>query len=144
MAVTLVASVTNTGRVRHAQGTVTGKAFKVTHFSIGTEGDDPGDPLTALPPDPSITELPGQVFGPEPVDGSGYSTPTCPFWDIVLESDEANGTSVSSLALWATITDNGDDPVDEVGDTFLYAVAHFPGTPKVSGSQIEFQAGIQV
>ena len=143
MAVTLIATVTNTGRQRHAQGLVTGKAFKITHFEAGSEGHDPSDPLVALPPDPSITELPGRVFGPEPVDATGFISPTCPYWDAYIERTEANGTYISSVALVATITDNGDDPVDEVGTQFVYAVAHFPRNPKTSADRFEFQIGIQ-
>lgn len=143
MAVTLIASVTNTGRQRHANQLLNGKSFQITHFEAGSEGHDPGDPLVAIPPDPSITELPGIVFGPEPVDSSGLLSPTCPFWDATIETSEANGTYISSIALIATIVYNGIDVVDEVGDQFIYAVAHFPRNPKTSADRMDFVIGVQ-
>jgi len=144
MAVQLIATLTNTARQREAQGTVTGKSFKIVSFEVGTEGHDPSDPLVALPPDPTINELPGRVFGPEPVDNLGYLSPTCPYWELTIEDGEANGTLISSIALIAEIVSNGDDAVDEVGTTFIYAVAHFPRVPKVPGDTFEYLVGIQV
>jgi hypothetical protein len=144
LAVTLIATVTNTGRQRHASGLVTGKSFQITHFGVGTEGADPGDPSTAVPPDPSLTELPGQVFGPEPIDGVSFSSPTCPVFEANIERAESNGVSLSSLVLYATIVSNGSDPVDEAGDMFPYAIAHFPSTPKTAADLFEYEVGIQV
>ena len=144
MAVELIATVTNAARQRHASGLVTGKAFRITHFEAGSEGHDPNDPLVAIPPDPSISELPGRVFGPEIVDNAGFLSPTCPFWTAIIERSEANGTVISSVALIATITDNGTDPVNELGVQFIYAVAHFPRNPKTSSDEFEFDIGIQV
>jgi hypothetical protein len=123
--------------------TQTGKSFQVTHFEIGSEGHDPGDPLVALPPDPSLTETPGRVFGPEPVDGTGSLSPTCPFWNCDVQRPEAVGAIVSSISLVATIIDNGNDPVNEVGTTFIYSIANFPRILKTSADLLEFQVGVQ-
>lgn len=140
----LTAVITNTGRERHAQMLVTGKSFKITHFTVGTQGHDPGDPMIATNPDPSAVEVAGAVFGPEPYDSASYLTPTCPAWECVLEFGEAVGAGISSLGLIATIVANGSDPVDEVGLQFLYALAHFPRKPKTNNDRFDFEAGVQI
>lgn len=140
----VTAVVTTAAQERHAQQLITGKSFRILYFQIGSQGHDPTDPLVALSPDPSITELPGLVFGDEPVDDAGYTTPTCPYWDCVLELTEAVGANVSSIALVAEIIDNGVDVTDEVGVRFLYAVANMPLNPKTGNTRFEFTVGIQL
>lgn len=140
----VTATVTNTARERHAQQLVTGKAFRILYFQIGSEGHDPADPLVALAVDPSLTALPGLVFGDEPVDDTGYLTPQCPYWECNLERTEAVGSSVSSIALIAEIIDNGSDPVDEVGTRFPYAIANMPLNVKTGSTRFEFTVGIQL
>jgi len=140
----VTAVVTNTARQRHAQQLVTGKSFQIKYFVVGSEGHDPSDPLVALSPDPSLTELPGTVFGEEPVDGSGYLSSTCPYWTCIVEMAEAVGAQVSSIGLVAEIIDNGTDPINEVGTTFLYALANMPLAVKTSNAQFTFTVGIQL
>jgi len=144
MGTEVTAVITDTAQARHAQQTITGKSFKVVGFVLGSEGHDPLDPLVALTPDPTLTEIPGQVFGEESVDGSGYLTTTCPYWTCILEFSEAVGASVSSLGLIAEIVFNGDDPIDEIGDHFLYAVANTPLNVKTSNDRYTFTVGIQL
>lgn len=140
----LLATVTNVGASREAQKLETGKSFRITHFEIGSEGHDPGDPLVALVPDPGTTETAGRVFGPEPIDDLGYLSATCPYWTCIVESGEANGALFSSISLIATIVYNGTDPVDEVGRTFVYAVANFPRTPKTIFDVFTYDTGLQL
>ena len=140
----ITAIITTVARQRHAQQLITGKSFQVLYFEIGSQGHDPADPLSATNPDPSDTELEGSVFGPEPVDGSGYNTPTCPYWECTLELTEAVGSPVSSIALVAEITDNGVDPVDEVGVPFLYAIAPLPLQVKTGSAEFNFTVGVQL
>jgi len=140
----LTAVVTNVARQRHAGTLLTGKSFQIKYFECGSQGHDPSDPLVALSPDPSTTALPGVVFGPEAVDGSGYLTTTCPYWECNIEISEAVGSAISSIALIAEIIDDGSDPVSEVGDTFLYAVANMPRRAKTGSDKFEFTVGIQL
>ncbi len=143
MATTLIASVTNLGAQREARSLETGKSFRITHFELGSEGHDPDDPLSALTPDASLTETPGRVFGPEPVDSVDYISLTCPFWTCLVGNAEANGSAISSVTLIATIIHNGNDPVDEEGVTFPYAIANFPRVPKTVADEWTLEIGIQ-
>lgn len=140
----LLATVTNVAKQRHAAGLITAKSFAIKYFEIGSQGHDPADPLIATNPDPSDTELAGKVFGPEAIDGSGYLTPDCPYFECTLELSEAVGSPVSSIALVAEIVDDGYDPVSEIGVTFLYAIAHHPLQTKTGSAEFNYTIGIQI
>jgi hypothetical protein len=85
-----------------AQAVVYGYGYRIENFAVGSGGHDPGDPSLALPLNFSATTLPGQFFGPEPIDGSSLISPTCPAWTCTLEQGEAVG-EVSNFGLYATI-----------------------------------------
>jgi hypothetical protein len=140
----LIAIVTNSGKERHAQGLITGKAFRIRYFELGSQGHDPLDPLVATTPSPGDTEVAGRVFGPEDIDGTGFLSPTCPTFNCVVERTEAVGALVSSIGLIAEIISNGIDTVNEIGTTFLYAIAHMPQRGKTSSDRFVFDVGVQV
>jgi len=139
----LIAVMTTAALTRYAQGSQTGKSFKVKYFTLGSKGHDPGDPLMPTTPDPTDTEVEGAVFGPKAVDGTGSLSSTCPYWDCVVETTEAVGAQISSIGLIAEIIDNGDDPVDEVGVTFLFAITHMAQRPKTSADKLDLRIGVQ-
>jgi len=143
MAFEAIAITSNVGKQRLAQLLSTGKAFQITSFVVGDGGHDPGDPTTALTPDPSDVTCSGALFGPEVIDSSSVAAPFCPQFECILEVGEATG-NVSSICLVATIVFNGTDPVDEIGNTFLFAIAHFPLKVKTALDQFDFTITVQL
>ena len=65
MAISIIAALTEIGRNRIADMTVSGRGFQILQFVVGQGGHDTGDPTVALSPDPAQTTLPEQpLFDP--------------------------------------------------------------------------------
>jgi len=98
----IVVSLTNHAREMEAQALLYGYGYRIDYFAVGSGGHDVGDPTLALPLNFDAETLPGQFFGPEPVDGAKLVSPTCPAWTCILEQGEAVG-EISNFGLYATI-----------------------------------------
>jgi hypothetical protein len=125
MAQAIIASITDTGRANLANLLAVGRAFRITSFVTGEGGHDPGDPAVALTPDPTVTALPSQSFGPKAISSATLINPFCVEFLCSLGNLDAVG-SLSNIGLIATFTYSPipSDPL--VGTTFLYAVGNFP------------------
>jgi len=140
-----VVSLTKKGRELEAQQLLYGYGFRLDYFVFGAGGHDLGNPLQALPLNTDVTELPGQFFGPEPIDTKELLTATCPRFVCIAQAGEAVG-GISNLGLIATVTSvPSGSPVDAptVGSTFLYALCNFPLRYKVSESREIFSISIK-
>ena len=142
MAETIVASITDIARAAFASQLKMGRAFTITSFVTGSGGNDPGDPNTALTPDPTLTALPSQTFGPTAVAQITLTTPYCVEVDCALGLLDAVGP-LSNLGLIATYTFSPvvGDPL--VGTTFLFAIANRPLTVKTDSESIAFSVLIK-
>jgi len=100
-----VVSLTKKGRELEAQQLLYGYGFRVDYFVLGAGGHDTGNPMVALPLNTDVLELPGQFFGPEPIDDKSLVTPTCPRFICIAQPGEAVG-GISNLGLVATMTYN--------------------------------------
>jgi hypothetical protein len=140
-----VVSLTTKGREMEAQQLLYGYGFSVDYFVLGAGGHDPGNPTLALPLDTDVLSLPGQFFGPEPIDEKELVTPTCPRFTCIVQAGEGVG-GISNLGLHATILSvpAGSPPTAPVvGSTFLYALSNFPLRYKVSASMETFTISIK-
>jgi hypothetical protein len=140
MAISVKAAITDRGRAAFADLTVSGTSFAVTAFKVGNGGHDVGNPIIALTPDTSLSELPSITFGPEPVDESDLPDLFTPTFLCVLQQNEAVG-EVSNIGLYAeypTIAEvPGIDP-NLAGTSFLFAISNFPLRVKVDTEVVEF------
>jgi len=143
-----VVSLTKKGRELEAQQLLYGYGFRIDYFVLGAGGHDTGNPMVALPLNTDVLELPGQFFGPEPVDDKSLVTPTCPRFICIAQPGEAVG-GISNLGLIATMTYNPairtiqtatQDPVTgvvtvitEAPHGFVYVVGD-PTTVEISGN----------
>lgn len=125
MAETIIASITDGARAAFANMLQMGRAFTITAFVTGEGGHDPGDPSTALTPDPTLLSLPLQTFGPKTITTKTLTTPFCVEVTCSLDLLEAVGP-LSNLGLIATYTYSPviGDPL--VGTTILFSLASFP------------------
>jgi hypothetical protein len=125
MAQSIIATITDIARQHFAEMLQNGKAFTITDFVSGSGGHDAGDPASAISPDPTVTTLPLQTFGPKAVTSKTLITPFCVQYLCDLDALEAVGP-LSNLGLIATFTYSPiiADPI--VGTQFLFAVANFP------------------
>ena len=148
MAISVIAALTEIGRNRIADMTVSGRGFQILQFVVGQGGHDPGDPSVALSPDPTVSTLPQQTFGPKdlvetnpPYSGS-LLTPFCPQFIGLLDNTEANG-NLSNFGLIARINYSPiiNDPL--VGSTFLFAIGNTPLKVKTDADQIEIDITLQ-
>lgn len=147
-AVSVIAAITQIGRNRIADMTISGRGFQIQEFVVGSGGHDPGDPTIALSPDPTVTVLPQQTFGPKllvennpPFTGI-LITPFCPQFTGVLDFTEANG-ELSNVGLIATIMYSPipSDPL--VGTQFLFAVGNRPLIVKTDNDQFTLNITLQ-
>jgi hypothetical protein len=132
-----VVSLTTVGRQMEAQQLLYGYGFKINYYVLGSGGHDPNNPTVALPLNTDVLVLPGQFFGPEPIDVSALITPTCPQFTCIVKPGQAVG-GISNLGLIATVLSvPAGSPVSApvVGSTFLYAIVNFPLRYKTSASQ---------
>lgn len=147
-AISIIAAVTQIGRNRIADMTVSGRGFQIVKFVVGSGGHDPGDPNIALSPDPTVTTLPDQTFGPKllvqnnPPFTGVLITPFCPQFTATLDFTEANG-ELSNIGLIARIVYSpiGGDPL--VGSEFLFAVGNRPLIVKTDNDQFEINITLQ-
>lgn len=140
-----VVSLTKKGRELEAQQLLYGYGFRIDYFVLGAGGHDPGNPTIALPLDTDVIELPGQFFGPEPIDVKELVTSTCPRFTCIVQPGEAVG-GISNLGLHATVLSvPAGSPIDAptVGSTFLYAICNFPLRYKVSASRETYTVSIK-
>lgn len=140
-----VVSLTTKGREMEAQQLLYGYGFSIDFFELGAGGHDPGNPTLALPLDTDVLELPGQFFGPEPIDERELVTPTCPRFTCVVQAGEGVG-GISNLGLVATVLSvpaGSPTTAPAVGSTFLYAITNFPLRYKVSASMETFTVSIK-
>lgn len=82
----------------------------VTHFSVGSQGHDPADPVNALTPDVTMTDPPDQViFPPMPINSTiiDESSEISPTFQLIIPAGIATGI-VSSIYLWATIFNDAE------------------------------------
>jgi hypothetical protein len=142
MAFSVIATVTDIGRQRLAQSIITGKAFQVDQFSVGSAGHDPLDPATALTPDPTATTCPSVVFGPEPIDAATLVSQFCPEFTCRLEPTEAVA-SLSNICLIGTIVWSPIAGDPDLGTTFLFAIGNFPLRVKTDTESAEFRVIVQ-
>jgi len=141
MAITVLAAITDRGRAAFADLTVNGTSFVVNQFEVGSGGHDVGNPIVALTPDTSLSELPSLTFGPEPIDEASLIEDLfTPEFLCVLEQNEAVG-ELSNIGLLATFIDVPADPSLE-GTTFLFAIGNFPLRVKVDTEVVEFTVSV--
>lgn len=148
MAISVIAALTEVGRNRIADMTVSGRGFQITKFVVGQGGHDPGDPSVALSPDPAVIALPQQTFGPKllvvltpPFTGI-LVTPFCPSFQGLLDYTEANG-NLSNFGLIGVI-DYSPIPSDPlVGVEFLFAIGNTPLKVKTDADQLTINITLQ-
>ena len=144
--VSVIAALTDDGRRRIADMTVSGRGFQITEFVVGRGGHDLGDPTVALTPNSSVTVLPLQTFGPKPVVSPSLGqtgilvTPFCPQFTGLLDFNEANG-ELSNIGLIGTINFPAGDPL--VGTKFLFAVGNRPLVVKTDADQLQINVTLQ-
>lgn len=142
----IICAVTEEGRRRIADMTISGRGFQITKFVVGSGGVDPGDPSVALTPSTSVLNLPSQTFGPKSLVHPTPSTtgtlvsPFCPEYIGLLDFNEANG-KISNVGLVATINFPPGDPL--VGTDFLFAVGNRPEINKTDGDQLQISMTLQ-
>ena len=140
MAISVKAAITDRGRAAFANLTVNGTGFAVTAFKVGKGGHDVGNPIIALTPDTSLSDLPGVTFGPEPVDEASLPDLFTPTFLCVLQQNEAVG-ELSSIGLFATYPSDANDP-DLADTSFLFAIGNFPLRTKVDTEVVEFVVSV--
>lgn len=146
--VSIIATVTQIGRNRIADMTVSGRGFQINQFVVGAGGHDPNDPTIALSPDPTVTTLPDQTFGPKllaqnnPPFTGVLTTPFCPEFTALLDFTEANG-ELSNIGLIAKIVYSPipDDPL--LNSEFLFAVGNRPLLVKTDNDQLTINITLQ-
>lgn len=99
----LILSLTNRARQLEAQALLYGYGYQIHYFAVGSGGHDPGNPTLALPLNSDAPSLPGQFFGPQPINISTLISPTCPQWTCILNPGDAVG-GISNFGLIATVT----------------------------------------
>lgn len=129
MAQAIIATITDIARQRLAEILQNGRSFTITDFVVGSGGHDAGNVSSALSPDPTVTSLPLQTFGPKTVTSKTLITPFCVQYICELEALDAVGP-LSNLGLIATFTYSPilADPL--IGTQFLFAIANFPQSVK--------------
>lgn len=125
MAQAIIATITDTARTNFADMLSVGRAFTITDFVTGEGGHDPGDPAVALTPDPTVTSLPLQSFGPKAITSKTLISPFCVEYLCDLDLLEAVGP-LSNIGLIATFTFSpiAGDPL--VGTSWLFSLGNFP------------------
>ena len=148
MAISVIAALTDTGRNRIADMTISGRGFQVVKFVVGSGGHDPGDPTIPLSPDPGVISLPSQTFGPKalvittPPFTGVLITPFCPQFTALLDYTEANGP-ISSYGLIAVCV-YSPIPADPLLNTeFLFAYGNTPLKEKTDSDQFQINLTLQ-
>ena len=142
MSLAIIASTTDKGRSALADLLQSGVAFTITDFVTGGSGHDIGDPMVALTPDPELTSLPGQTFGPKALTSKVPVTPYCTRYVCDLDFLEAVG-NLSNIGLIATYT-YSPIPLDPiVGTTFLFAIGNSPLVVKTDAEQRQISVEVE-
>jgi hypothetical protein len=142
----VIAALTEEGRKRIADMTISGRGFQITKFVIGSGGHDPGDPNVPLTPNTEVITLPSQTFGPKAlISPSPGLTGTlisafCPQFQGFLDFNEANG-EISNVGLIGTINYPPNDPL--LGTDFLFAVGNRPLLVKSDADQLQLSMTLQ-
>jgi len=142
MSIPVISAVSDIGRQKLADMLVSGRAFAIEKFVIGSGGHDPGNPVIALTPDPTLQTLPGQYFGPKDITNSFLLSPTCPQFDCFISQLEAVG-SMSNIGLIGRINYSPIPGDSLVGSYFLFAVGNFPLRVKTDAEQLTISVSIQ-
>jgi len=129
MAQAIIATITDGARTNFANMLAMGRAFTITDFVTGEGGHDIGDPAVALTPDPTVTTLPLQSFGPKAVTSKTLISPFCVEYLCDLDLLEAVGP-LSNIGLIATYTFSPIAGDLLVGTTWLFSVGNFPQSIK--------------
>lgn len=141
MAQRITATLTDVARTKLADMLANGRSFIVDSFVTGEGGHNPGDPAEALTPDPSVTTLPSQTFGPKAISSSTLASPFCVNFICDLDTVEAVGP-LSNIGLYATVNYSPipGDPL--VGTTFLYAIGNMPLQIKTDAETKSFSISV--
>jgi hypothetical protein len=141
MAQAIIATVTDVARQNFANLLDVGRAFTITHFVVGSGGHDT-DPTIALTPDPTLTTLPLQTFGPKVITSKTLITPFCVQYLCDLDALEAVGP-LSNYGLVATFTYSPiiADPL--IGTQFLFAIANTPLSVKTDSETRSIAISVQ-
>ena len=140
-----IVTITDGGRAFEAQQLIYGYGFEIQYYVLGAGGADPGNTTLALPLDLSVTSLPGQFFGPQPIDVSQLLNPTCCQFVCIAQPGEAVGP-ISNLGLIATVLSvppGSPLSAPTVGSTFLYAITNFPQRYKSASTRETFNVTIK-
>lgn len=146
--ISIIATLTDIGRHRIADSTISGRGFQIVKFVVGQGGHDPADDEIPLTPSPGVSTLPGQTFGPKdlvmlnpPYTGI-LVTPFCPQFTAVLDFTEANGP-LSNIGLIGRII-SSPIPGDPLLNTeFLYAIGNRPKITKTDADQLQINITLQ-
>lgn len=121
---------TDQARELLARVTIGQVTFQVVGFSVGRGGYDT-DPTQVIPLDTSLTALIDQVYpdvtGYQALQEMDQPTPTSAVYVCRLPNTPVPSNAdygLGELGLWAQIL-TSNNPA-EVGQVFLFAVAHFP------------------
>lgn len=125
MAQAIIATITDGARTNFANMLAMGRAFTITDFVTGEGGHDIGDPAVALTPDPTVTTLPLQSFGPKAVTSKTLISPFCVEYLCDLDLLEAVGP-LSNIGLIATFTFSPIAGDVLVGTSWLFSLGNFP------------------
>jgi len=142
MAQAIIATLTDIARTKFADMLATGRSFTITQFVTGDGGHDPGDPRVALTPDPSVTALPSQTFGPKNITSKTLVSPYCVEFICELADIEAVGP-LSNIGLIGLVNYSPIPADPLVGTTFLYSVGNMPLQIKTDAEEKVFQILVQ-
>ena len=125
----VLAALTDAGRNLLARMLVEGLGFRVIGFRVGAGGYNPGAPIHPTLLDTTVTELDDPFFPvialpPEPIDR--YEQPNDQGASFLCRV--ASGEAVAALGEWGIYVEIIYSPLfpAEVGDRYLFALAHRP------------------
>lgn len=129
----IIALLTDEGRTLIARATLGEVVFKVLGFAVGRGGYDPSDPVQTLPIVTSDTELTDKVFPDatpltyETFISTEEPTHSVRVYNCRVGADPFPGNAdygLGELGLYGEIIKSSVP--SEVGQTFLFAISHFP------------------
>lgn len=141
----VLATLTEVGRSQLARSTLGEVSFKVVGFAVGREGYNDANPVKIDPINASLTALEDQIFPVTPGEYKAFESTERPspktlVLNCRLAQDEAVA-GLGELGIYAQIVDSVVP--SEIGDEFLFAVAHMPIITKVLQQVIVFRLIIQ-
>lgn len=141
---TIIAAVTDIGRVRLTDLLINGRGFIIDQYELGNGGHNPSDSTRALTPDLGVTVLPGLKYGPINITSSAIIGAYCPEFYIVVGPSDYVG-EISNIGLVGTVNyvPSGIDPSPAVGTKFLFAVGNRPLLNKTAVDTFEANIAIQ-